>query len=126
LGVIDGWLRDDATLKKNMEAYEQRLYAPILQNVGWEPQKGKAEDEDRTVLRREVIEFLAEQAKDAKVRKEAAARGRAYLGIGKDGALHLDAVSADLAGVALRVLGEEGDAGVFDAARSLLATTRSE
>jgi alanyl aminopeptidase len=46
--------------------------------------------------------------------------------VGKDGALHPEAVGADLLGVALAVAGEEGDPALFDAALRALSTTRSE
>jgi len=65
----------------------KRLYGPIAKDLGWEPAKGKPEDTERPLLRRMVIGFLAEDVKDPNVRKEAVARARAYLGLGKDNAL---------------------------------------
>jgi alanyl aminopeptidase len=125
LDTLRGWLAKDP-LRAAVEAYGQRLYNPVFKNLGWEPQKGKAEEADRPLLRRAIIGFLANVAQDPKVRKEAAARGRAYLGFGTDGAIHREAIDPNLAGLSLAVALEDGDRALFDAALEKLSTTEDE
>ena len=114
------WLYGDA-VRPGVEAYARALYAPVENRLGWEPKKGES-DETRT-LRASVLRFLAETGRDAKVRAEAKKRGLAYAGIDKDGAVHPDAVDTNLAGLALDVVGEEGDRPTWDALRALLGKT---
>jgi cytosol alanyl aminopeptidase len=125
LGTLRDWLSKDP-LRTAVEAYGQRLYNPVFKNLGWEPGKGKAEEPEKPRLRRAVITFLANVARDPKIRKEAAARGRAYLGFGTDGAIHPEAIEPDLTGISLAVALEEGDRALFDAALDKLSTTGDE
>ncbi len=67
-----------------------------------------------------MIEFLAFTARDKAVRREAATRGRAYLGLGPD---LKHRFRPELVGNLLDVAAEEGGAPVFDA---LLATVTAE
>lgn len=71
-------------------------------------------------MRRDLLSFLAFTAKDARVRREAAERGRRY--VGADGTLDRSAVHHDLVGLALAVAVQEGDAAFFD---RLLAAFRA-
>jgi alanyl aminopeptidase len=74
-----------------------------------------------------VLTALARIGREPQVRAEAARRGRAYLGIGGDGALHPDAVATDLADLAVATAVDDGDDGVFDAAqRHLFASQDPE
>jgi alanyl aminopeptidase len=119
VGTSARWLEKDP-LVDAVRAYGRALYAPVYRDLGWAPKKGAAEDPGRALLRRNVIGFLAFQARDPEVRREAAARGRAYVGYGKDGRIHPEAVGADLAAAALAVAAEDGDAAFFDALVTLL------
>ncbi|GAB4199981.1 MAG: M1 family metallopeptidase [Sandaracinaceae bacterium] len=104
-----------------LERYAQRLYAPQLRRLGWGPRaaRGQAppvEEPEVRSLRASLLSFLAHDARDPAVRREALARGRAFLGEGPGGdhRLHLDAVPSDLVEVSLIVAAEEGDAAFFD------------
>jgi len=90
----------------------------VHRKLGWSAKKG--EDPGRALLRQEVIEFLALTARDPEVRREAAARGRAWVA-GKR-----DAVGLDLAGAALVVAAQEGDDALFDALAGRLATEQGQ
>lgn len=135
------WLADDPA-RAAAEAYARRLYAPLYRELGWSstPQKkgsagapradgdphadGDARaDDNRGMLRGAVIRFLALAARDPEVRKEAAARGRAWIAGGQ---LHPEAVLPDLAGAALASAMQEGDAALFDEALAALARTDDE
>lgn len=120
------WIRDDAKATLAFDAFAGELYAPTWKTLGWEADKGAVEDGDRALLRREVINFLAWTARDPALRREAAERGRAYVGFGKDGAIHPEAVDRQVAGAALRVAGSEGDAALFDALLAQLAKADKE
>jgi alanyl aminopeptidase len=115
----DEWLYGDAR-HRAVEGYTRTLYAPEYHQLGWAP--AKDEDPDRTQLRVRVIGALASTAKDAAVRAEAKKRGLAFLGYGKDGKLHPEAVDPNLAAVALGVVGEEADAALWDSVKATLAT----
>ena len=115
--VAREWLNGTA-LKANVEAWGRKLYGKAGASLGWVPQK--TESPERTMLRQNVLSFLAFTARDPAVRKEAAARGRALIGFGKDNAVHLDAVDTNLAGIALAVAAEEGSTPFFDALLVLL------
>ena len=97
-----------------IEKQAARAFAPAWKAVGWGPVKGKAEDDERAALRAELLTFMTQIARDPGVRKEAAARGRAYVGHGKDGALHPEVAEKDLLGACLSVAAEDGDEGFFD------------
>jgi alanyl aminopeptidase len=120
------WIRDDAKGTRAFDAFAGDLYAPTWKALGWEAAKGAAEDGDRALLRRDVVTFLAWTARDPAVRREAAERGRAYVGSGKDGAIHPEAVDRQVASAALRVAGSEGDAALFDALLGQLAKADKE
>jgi alanyl aminopeptidase len=104
-----------------LERYAQRLYAPQLRRLGWGPravrgQAPPAETPETRSLRAALLAFLAHDARDPAVRREALARGRAFLGEGPGGdhRLHVDAVPSDLVEVCLIVAAEEGDAAFFE------------
>jgi alanyl aminopeptidase len=117
MGLV-GFARErvaDDALRPRVESWGQRLYQPLYRRLGWGPRGGRAEDGETKLLRGEVVRFLALEVEDAAVRREAARRGRAYVGFGGDGQLHLDAVDPNLADVALAVAVQDGDAALFDA-----------
>lgn len=126
------WLAGDP-LAPAAAAYAQALYAPAYRDLGWAPRPAKpvsaaaptapAEPAERALLRRDVIDFLALEAQDPGVRKEAAARGRAYV---EGGRVHPEAVTPDLAEVAIAVAIQESDAALFDRALAALERTDDE
>ena len=118
------WLQGDAKATRALEAFAGELYAPTWKALGWEPARG--EDADRSLLRRDLITFLAGAARDPALRREAAERGRAYVGFGKDGAIHDEAVDRQSAGAVLAVAAAEGDAAFFDALLAQLAKADKE
>jgi alanyl aminopeptidase len=120
------WVREDAKATRAFESFAGELYAPARKALGWEAAKGAVEDGDRALLRRDVVSFLGWTARDPGLRREAAERGRAYVGFGKDGAIHDDAVDRQLASAALGIAGAEGDAALFDALLTQLAKADKE
>ena len=120
------WIRDDVKATKSFEAFAGELYAKAWKALGWEPAKGAVEDGDRSLLRRDLIAFLAWTARDQGLRREAATRGLAYVGFGGDGAIHEGAVDRQVAGAALAIAGAEGDVKLFDALLAQLAKTDKE
>jgi alanyl aminopeptidase len=123
------WL-EDGPARPDVERYGRSLYAPVYRELGWEPAKrpsGKGEEEvDKRLLREQVVSFLALAVRDPEVRKEAVKRGRAYVGFGKDGVLHPEAVDPGLAGVALAVAVQEEGKPFFDALLALLEKSEDD
>jgi cytosol alanyl aminopeptidase len=117
------WLYGDP-VRPDVERYARTLYAPAEGRLGWQPKKGET-DETRA-LRASVLRFLAQTGRDTKVRAEAKKRGLAYVGAKTDGTVHADAVDANLAGVAVGVLGEEADRATWDAMKALFVKTVDE
>jgi alanyl aminopeptidase len=120
------WFWRDPALLANARAYVGALYAPAAKRLGWAPKAGVDESSAQKTLRQKVLTTMAELARDPAWRKEAAARGRAYVGYGGDGVMHADAVDADLAPLALAIAVEEGDAAFFDALVTRLERTEGE
>jgi alanyl aminopeptidase len=118
LAPFSDWLHGDPR-HAALEAFAQKLYAPVHKALGWAPAAGAAEPADRSLLRPQVIDLLAFTARDPAVRREAAARGRAFL----DG--KADAVIPELLGTALTVAMEEGDAALFDKLLARLAVEQA-
>jgi alanyl aminopeptidase len=107
-----------------VEAYGQRLFHGPYAKLGWTAHKD--EETAAAELRRGVLSFMANTAKDPAARAEAKKRGAAYLGLGKGGAIHEDAVDKDLLGLSLFVLGQDADAATWDAMRATFAKTNNE
>jgi alanyl aminopeptidase len=116
---------DDAAAAR-LRTYVRRLYRPAAAALGWRKAPGESswQAQERTTL----LAFLALRLDDPEVLAEGARQGRAYLGLGDggaagDGALHLEAVDADLAGLAAACAVRAGDARVWEAAeRALFAS----
>lgn len=100
--------------------FASRLYGQRGRHLGWNA-RARESSED-SLLRHEVLSFLAFTAEDARVRREAALRGRRYVGFGGPGGIDRDAVHQELVGLALSVAVQEGDAAFFD---HLLAAFRA-
>lgn len=114
------------TMRTSFARYVSSLYAPQLRRLGWAPRGD--EPGEQSLLRVSILELLAREARDPAVRREAARRGRAYLGIGTptEGTIHADAVRRDLVELALTVAAQEGGAPVLDVLeRTLVATEDS-
>jgi alanyl aminopeptidase len=103
-----------------VDAHGRALYAPLYRALGWTAKKGAAEDVGRGLLREAVVTFLALTVDDPAVRKEATRRARAYVGFGKDSAVHPEALDPGLASVALSVAVQEEGQPFFDALVKLL------
>jgi alanyl aminopeptidase len=114
------WLVPPAQ-RGRVEAFTRELYGPALARVGWQAEPG--EDGDRRLLRAELIDLLAQVGRDRGVRASAASLGRSFLGLDADGALHPEAVPAELVGTALALAVEDGDARIFEAALAHLHAT---
>ncbi|MEC7524460.1 MAG: M1 family metallopeptidase [Myxococcota bacterium] len=104
--LLDG---DD---RERAQVWAQRLYRPQRRRLGWDARRG--EDPETALLRAEVLGFLARVADDPIVRRDAARRGRAYLGLGAGGEIQPDAVAPDLAAMAVTVAIQEGGEPVFE------------
>jgi alanyl aminopeptidase len=117
------WLYGDA-LRSKTEAYARSLYGPVARKLGWDARKD--DGDDTWTLRGSVLGFDALTGRDPAVRAEAKKRGLAYAGVGIDGAVHPEAVEADVAGTALAVVGEEADRPTWDALHALLGKTLDE
>lgn len=102
-------------------AWAGSLYRARAGRLGFTPRAN--EDGDARLLRRDVLGFMAQHARDERTRRDAARLGRAYLGIGGDGALHRDAVASDLVGIAISMAIQEGDQATWDATFAHLFTT---
>lgn len=115
-------LAADEAGKQVLRQHLVRLYGPRLAALGHAPKAGES-DEDR-LLRNALLNLLAVTARQPALRAEFAAKGRAVLGLGGDGGLHLDAVPADQRGLALEMAMQEGDAAVFAALAAQLGRTQ--
>jgi alanyl aminopeptidase len=94
-------LLDDDAARDAFHAEVAAIYRPRLEQLGLTPKEGESDD-DR-LLRSSLIGFFAGTLEDPAVRERMEQAGRAVLGLGGDGALHPDAVSQDLRGIALAV-----------------------
>jgi alanyl aminopeptidase len=106
-------LADDAA-RDAFHAGVANLYRSRLDQLGMVARPGESDDD--ALLRNSLVGFFAETLKDPAVRAQMDAAGRAVLGLGGDGELHLDAVAQDLRGVALDVAVQEGGKAAFDLA----------
>ncbi len=117
------WLERDP-LQQKVEATARKLYQPLFAKLGWDP--SPSEPTERALLRRKVLGFLASTGRDPKIRAEALRRGKLFLGIGKDKALHREVIDTNLTSVMMWITGEEADQTIFDAALDHLGKTRDE
>jgi alanyl aminopeptidase len=118
------WVYADKVVRGKVEAYARELYGKVGRTLSWEA-KSEENDEVRT-LRAGVLGFLATTGQDRGVRAEAKKRGLAYIGFGKDGAIHPEAVDPNLAAIAVGVVGEEADRPTWDAMKALLMRSVDE
>jgi len=118
--TIDDFVVGD-DLRAAFRAYVTRLYAPAARALGW--RSAAAERPWRRLFRAKLLGFLALSVESPQALDEAARLGRRYLGLDGDGALHPDAVDADLAGIAISAAARRGGARVFDALVAHLAAS---
>jgi cytosol alanyl aminopeptidase len=102
-------------LLPKLEQFAQKLAAPIVKRVGTTLLPDPKASEDKLLLRRDVLVFLSDVARDKKVRAELAAAGRAFVGVGGDGRLHPEVLDSNFVSTALAVAVQESDAAIFDA-----------
>ncbi len=108
-------IASDDEERGRVEAFAERTYRARARALRWGPRRGRAEDGETALLRASVLSFLAHTGQSARVRREAASRGRSYLG--DDDELHPEAVESNLVGLALTVAVQEGDAAFFERLR---------
>jgi alanyl aminopeptidase len=117
------WLSADS-LRAKVESYARTLYGPLARKLGWDA--GKDDDDETRQLRGSVIGFVAMTGRDPQIRAEAKKRGLAYMGVGKDAKIHVDAVDPNLASTCLAVVGEEADRATWDAMKALFTQSVDE
>jgi alanyl aminopeptidase len=118
------WFADDKPINAAIERYTGKLFRPAYKKVGWSAAKG--EDPDATRLRGRMIYIQATVARDPAARAEAKKRGLAFLGYGKDGALHPEAVDPNLLDVSLITVGEDADRALWDSVKAQLAKSQDQ
>jgi alanyl aminopeptidase len=96
--MVDETVLDEAD-RARFRAHVTHLYLPVATALGWHP--AATDDNWRRAERGSILGYLALDLEEPHMLAEAAERGRAYLGMGGDGALHPEAVDADLAGIVL-------------------------
>jgi alanyl aminopeptidase len=103
---------DDAG-RAGLQRYIEKLYQPRLDALGLDPRAG--ETDEARLLRQALVVLLSDTARVPALRRQLAQRGRKVLGLGSDGALHVEAVDSDQRGQALAMAGALGGAEEFDA-----------
>lgn len=97
------------------------LYLPRLRTLGLSP--GPGEPLERRRLRAELAAIMVRDAREPETTHALAARGRAYAGL-VDGRFHPEAVSPDLAALALAAAMMEGDLALLEGLERRLASAR--
>lgn len=114
--------RFDAADRLALEAAVRPIYRAVV--GGGSVFEGPPGEQDAARRRRvRIATFLAREARDPEVRREASRRGLAFLGLEK-GAFQPQAVSPDLAALALEVAVQESGAPVFEALVQRLSSTQ--
>ena len=106
-----------ADLAARAQRYGQRLYRTHYRRLGWGPRGRRVEDGETSLLREDVLGFLAFTVEDAAVRRQGARLGQAYV---RGGEIHPDAVEPNVAGLALTLAVQEGDSALFDQLTEML------
>lgn len=102
------WIRDflgDETTRPALDAFATRLYIGRMRALGYAKRTGEAQDS--TLLRGELVHFLALDVRVPEVRAELLKRAKNLLAPGQQGHLTFAAVDADLLGTALAVAVQE-------------------
>ena len=123
LDIAHDWLYADGT-RAAIEAAARALYGKELTKLGW---AHRMADDPQTIARRElVLGYMADLGRDPATRGEAKRRALAYLGYGKDDALHPEAIDPNLTARVLQIAGEEASPPLFDALVAKLDKTEQE
>ena len=101
--------------KTELESRFDGFYADKLDQTGLEA----TENRDKAQLQDELVEFLAETAKQPELRAELTAMARAYTGFGSDSVIHPQAANPIIIGTALKVAVDELGGEFFDHLRDL-------
>ncbi len=110
-----------AGAREAVAAFARARYRPVLDRLGWDGRPGESAATKR--LRADVIDLLVFTAHDPEVRREAARRGAASVGL--DGAPpRFDAIDPDAAEAALAAAVAERGAPAFEALLSRLGSTQ--
>jgi alanyl aminopeptidase len=102
------------------DRFGRLLYRDAQNRLGWDV--FRRDDGDTRLLRESVMRFLTLTVREAQVRREAAARGRAYVGF--ETPADRGAVNAGLAGTAVAAAARTGGQEFFDHLVELLRETR--
>jgi alanyl aminopeptidase len=104
-------LLDDETQRAAARARLAARFTPVLDRLGLSPKAGERPQDGE--LRALALDVLIGTG-DERVLQQAAALGRAYLGLDTDRALHPEAVAPDLVGAAVRAAVRAGGAETYD------------
>jgi len=127
------WIKDVLVSEKSepaVERYIAGLYGPLYEKIGLDPTSAldRSNATQATLLRGPVVSMMALHARAAPVRQTLAQRGAAYLGVRADGttdgALHPEAVDANMIEEALVVAVQDMGKPVTDAIFARLKTER--
>ena len=114
------FIDDPDTSRATFEKRARAVFARSATRLGWAP-KSRSESTEVRVLRGEVMTFLAQTARDPRVRREAARLGREVIG---SGVIKREAVTPELLGTVLAVAIEDGPPALFETTLAALHTTR--
>ncbi|MCI0606429.1 ERAP1-like C-terminal domain-containing protein [bacterium] len=95
-----------------LRAKGRQWYRPAYEKFRFD--ESKSEPDDAKLFRAQVIEFLAFEARDLEVRREARKRGRATIGFGTDRKLHPEAVGSNLVETVLGVAVQDEEIAFID------------
>ena len=127
LAWIKNSLLSEGAQRNALQDFVAELYGPAYDKLGLEPNSDldKTNPIQATQLRTRIVGVMAVQARRADVRAELAKRGMAFLGLGADGKINLNAIDAGLVDVALSVAVQEKGTPVVQAILAHLKTERS-
>lgn len=116
--ALDYLLSDEQ--RPQLARWANTIYLPWLHKLHWSTPRGSDETGELSLQRRQVLDFLALETRDAGVRRKAAELGRAFIGYGDDDKLHPQVVAAELVETVLAVAVQESDSSFFDALKRQL------
>lgn len=99
----------DGGEKEQLAAYLDQLYRPLLDKLGLEPntELDKAKPVATSLLRRDIVSFMALRVKEPNLRQALLAKAKAYIGYQGNGQLDPEAINENLAQAALTVAVQE-------------------
>jgi alanyl aminopeptidase len=102
--AVQTYMLDDAG-RAASRARMRELYGPVLADLA---KRGITSDEDH-LMEAALVNLLATDARDPKLRADMTARAIAYTGFGTDGQVHRDKLDINLVNTALRVAAQDAD-----------------